>query len=670
MSQLGLVPIYRATDSNANPLANARLYTFLTGTTTPAPVYTTSDLSVSHGAYVQADSAGLLPAFYLDPVITYRVQIRISPYTSAVAGLDFDPVASTDAGGIAVTIPGTDTTLSLEALLAFGIPLMPEYFGAVGDGETNDTESFAALSAYVNDIGGATVRLARGAVYILGEQSLSGGIFYLNPIIPFDIRDVAFFTLDMNGATMKFADGLKWGSFDPNTGAVHNPSMPFVDFSYRAEVGTLVYLENVGKVRIEGPGHFDGNFANTEVGGEWGDTGRQVMHTAIRVESCGSLFLANLSGSQFGLDCLIVANTGLDETDPPRPVEMHNSVWTDAGRNTFSFVGGNRGTFINCTFGAAGGVMNTEAGLIGSAPKSCLDIEAEGAINENLEFIGCSFLASAETFAAVIADSGVSRNVTFTKCLIDGVCWPNKPGFRFVDCTIRGPIPDAAGGLVAGNAVFERCTLYDTPTEAAAPASGSVYFNAVGAGAGVIFYDCDFYLTRTFHDLRGAIARRCTVHWSAGTDHFDDEAEIVLLSATSELVDSSILDEITALAPANGYAVQVEGYVHNSKTEAGGKIKWANGSTGPTGYWGRYAAAYDPPDIAAGGTDDFDVVIQGAALGDKVNVAFGGALGGLGPIWGEVVSLHNVKTHWPNPTAGAINLTSNTLRIDVEKRKP
>lgn len=106
MSQIGIVPIYRATDSNGNPLANARLYTFETGTTTPAAVYTTPALNVSHGAYVQADSGGLFPAFYPDPTITYRFQVRISPYSSAVSGLDFDPVTAADVG-LRVDITGT-----------------------------------------------------------------------------------------------------------------------------------------------------------------------------------------------------------------------------------------------------------------------------------------------------------------------------------------------------------------------------------------------------------------------------------------------------------------------------------------------------------------------------------------------------------------------------------
>lgn len=94
MSQLLALPLYRLTDANGVILPSARLYTYVTGTTTPAATYTTSALNVSHGNYVQANSAGLLPPIYLDPAVVYRMQVRISPYSAAVSGMDFDPVTA------------------------------------------------------------------------------------------------------------------------------------------------------------------------------------------------------------------------------------------------------------------------------------------------------------------------------------------------------------------------------------------------------------------------------------------------------------------------------------------------------------------------------------------------------------------------------------------------
>lgn len=48
---------------------------FLTGTTTPTPVYTTSALSTTHTQPVQADSGGTLATVYLDPSIVYKASV-------------------------------------------------------------------------------------------------------------------------------------------------------------------------------------------------------------------------------------------------------------------------------------------------------------------------------------------------------------------------------------------------------------------------------------------------------------------------------------------------------------------------------------------------------------------------------------------------------------------
>lgn len=128
MAQLGIVPIYRATDANGALLPNARLYTFNSGTLDAAATYTDEDLTTSNGAYVQANSSGLFPPFYLDPAVTYRIQLRISPYSSAVSGMDFDPVNSGDTSFSTIT---------------------PEQFGAVGDYVTDDGPAFAAAIAYL-----------------------------------------------------------------------------------------------------------------------------------------------------------------------------------------------------------------------------------------------------------------------------------------------------------------------------------------------------------------------------------------------------------------------------------------------------------------------------------------------------------------------------------------
>ncbi len=74
MAQLFAPPYQNALDTNGAPISGGRLRFYVTGTLTPAAVYTTADLSVAHAAPVVADSAGRFPAIYLDPAIIYRVR--------------------------------------------------------------------------------------------------------------------------------------------------------------------------------------------------------------------------------------------------------------------------------------------------------------------------------------------------------------------------------------------------------------------------------------------------------------------------------------------------------------------------------------------------------------------------------------------------------------------
>jgi hypothetical protein len=83
------VPVFRAVDANGLPLAGALLQFYLTGTTTPANVYTSSALTTPLSNPVAADSGGLFTPIYLDPTVTYRVQLQNS---AAALIRDVDPV--------------------------------------------------------------------------------------------------------------------------------------------------------------------------------------------------------------------------------------------------------------------------------------------------------------------------------------------------------------------------------------------------------------------------------------------------------------------------------------------------------------------------------------------------------------------------------------------------
>ena len=91
MAEMFNVPA-RATDSDGNPLSGAKIYFYLTGTTTPQAVYTDPTLATPLANPVVADSVGRFAAMYLDPAKSYRALGETSD--GSVELFDVDPIDS------------------------------------------------------------------------------------------------------------------------------------------------------------------------------------------------------------------------------------------------------------------------------------------------------------------------------------------------------------------------------------------------------------------------------------------------------------------------------------------------------------------------------------------------------------------------------------------------
>ena len=68
-------PVIRAVDASGLPIPGARLQFYITGTTTPTPVYAGASLSTPLANPVTADSGGLFAPIFLDPTVVYRAQL-------------------------------------------------------------------------------------------------------------------------------------------------------------------------------------------------------------------------------------------------------------------------------------------------------------------------------------------------------------------------------------------------------------------------------------------------------------------------------------------------------------------------------------------------------------------------------------------------------------------
>ena len=80
-------PVFVAVNGDGEPVSGALLQFYLTGTTTPTPVYADAGLTTPLSNPVVANSAGQFPAIYLDPTVTYRIQWQ-TPTGGMIADID------------------------------------------------------------------------------------------------------------------------------------------------------------------------------------------------------------------------------------------------------------------------------------------------------------------------------------------------------------------------------------------------------------------------------------------------------------------------------------------------------------------------------------------------------------------------------------------------------
>lgn len=392
---------------------------------------------------------------------------------------------------------GASAALVSTSALAEG-PVTPERFGAVGDGRTNDTAAFAAMAAFVNRRGGGIIRL-RPTTYIVGSQASvfqeQGYAFAPSPIMEFvDCREALI--IEGDGARLRCAPGLRYGTFDPLTGSPTHHSMPYV------QAGELAspYKAMIRADRCSGPVEIsdlelDGNLAALRLGGPYGDTGRQIPAVGIHLlNNRGPERISRVHVHGHALDGILIDGSGeARRASSFRAVRSENN-----GRQACSITGGSGYEFIECSFSNSG-----KAG-ISSAPGAGVDIEPEaGKKVADLRFLDCKF--SNNSGPGLVADSANADGASFENCVFIGTtnwaAWPNAPNFRFSACLFVGPIVHAFGDPDAERACrFSKCTFRDDP---ALTPNGLVYGGEnpsrpiadLPNNRNVLFDGCTFRLT-------------------------------------------------------------------------------------------------------------------------------------------------------------------------------
>ncbi|MEA3002015.1 MAG: hypothetical protein QOH81_803 [Sphingomonadales bacterium] len=341
--------------------------------------------------------------------------------------------------GGSLSLLGAAAPVGRAAIIPEG-SLTPEMFGARGDGVTNDSAAFAALSAAITRRGGGVIALRR-KVYVVGAQrhdptGSNGYAFAPESLLRF-VGLPGPLTILGNGATLRCQSGLRYGTFVPATGAPSRHAMPYLNPRERATpYEYMIYAERcVGAVTISDL-ELDGNLPRLVIGGEYGDTGRQIAGSGIFLrDNRGDEILRSVSSHHHPQDGIII-----DGNDDPvlaaRVTRRAEDIRCEYNaRQGCSIVGGRNWSFSRCKFN------HTGKAVIQSAPGAGVDIEAEGSKkNRNLSFEDCEFADN--TGCGLVADSGDSEGATFTRCRFVGTTmwsvWPNKPLFSFRTCTFIG----------------------------------------------------------------------------------------------------------------------------------------------------------------------------------------------------------------------------------------
>jgi hypothetical protein len=477
-----------------------------------------------------------------------------------------------------------------------GAPVNVLDYGADPTGVANSTAAFQAASAVIQTNDGGKLVIPAGT-YTVGSQTFAGafgqGYSYRGARI-INIRNCTNpVVIEFQGAKLKLANGLKFGSFNPVTGAVYNPaSMPFTNADYAADVGVFIDIEDNQNVTITGSCELDGNIQNIALGGTWGDTGYQCISYGILAYGNLILSIENVYTHHHALDGIVLGWIGQTATDPARPTTLTNIVSEYNARQGISIVGGTGITVNDSKFNFTG------RSTFNSGPSAGIDIEAESGVVRRLVFNNCEAIANVGV--GFLADSGDSADITCNDCKFVGTTnysiWPKKPQMVFNSCLIVGSMVNTFGSATDSNLAnkFVDCRI----TDFVAYGFGGLTYNGSGllvdsgGGGNVQFDNCIFEAGR--QKLGSFILvnfRNCTMIQSAGTDVGIANRDWVALLNGSIFNNLRIIDLISSV-PVDGYFISMDGteiYYNNNYLTSLGPIRWftwsaaAGGSTGALG---------------------------------------------------------------------------------------
>jgi hypothetical protein len=355
-------------------------------------------------------------------------------------------------------------------------------YNCKGDGRTNDTACFQKAAQAIRAEGGGTLIIPPGT-YVVGQQQFAGapglGYSYRGADTTGtghrNILDIAGTTKPVSivghGATLRWAEGLKYGFFNPVTGeaeaaAAGNAAQPGGMPGTELGAGMIVIRDTRAPVTIEGL-ELDGNVAGFVF-----NAGVEIQLWAVNLALVNTqqVTVRDVHTHHSPHDGLYVGYKGRKASDPDTPTLLEHVRSEYNSRLDLAWTGGNGLTAINSTFAYGG-----SNGFITTGPASNLDIEVEFA--ESLargRFINCHFIHLAPAPALyngwnMVAVTGASSDVVFEGCTFENYSNDsvvvNRLRYRFINCRFHGRVSvgtaDAAGGRMPEDSVAFYDSYFD-----------------------------------------------------------------------------------------------------------------------------------------------------------------------------------------------------------------
>lgn len=343
--------------------------------------------------------------------------------------------------------------------------IKPEWWGAKGDGNTNDTDAFVAASVYMKSQNGGILELRKNAVYIVGKQrflnnvtatsDLSGDSISYTPSRILWLENISGnIIIKGNGATMRAPNGMLYGTFSETTPATPtNHPLPYYGRDKATPYDVMIGFRScTGNIRIENL-ELDGNCENQIWGGKLGDVDWQIPCSGIAQDGydAASIIIENVNSHhhcQDGIEAVTCAT-------------IINSKFNYNCRNGISVRSGTGWLLIETDS------LWNGRGSHASAPASGMDIEAEYGPIRKLLAINCRFMHN--LYQEVVSDSGPVSGAHFLNCTFASdvayALFISKPRFVFDNCLIVGPFRLASdGGIIFSEAPkFNNCHFTDDP---------------------------------------------------------------------------------------------------------------------------------------------------------------------------------------------------------------